>query len=344
MATRSTDALAAGRAFFERLRADGAFSDVFAISGEERYLVDEAVSRLILSVFPSGKDDFNLDVFQAGERKGLDIASACEQLPMFASKRVVVVRAGEHFKAADWEPLATYCERPSSSTLLILEGTKFEQRSNAAKRVFKAKGVTSVTFPLLGERDAAGWLVRRAKSRGLTLDREVAPYLVEALGASLQQLDLALERIDLYIGAAAEDRRLTVARATEVVPDTRVRSVFELADALGARDLGTALRCFHRMLEHGDSPIGALTMIARQFRQMLLHHDGQRQRLPERDLARYVGCPPFRLRDVARSARLFTPAQLQGILRDVLVTDRALKSSRLPSSLHVERLFVTICR
>lgn len=344
MATRKADALAAGRAFFKRVATDGAFAPVFAVSGEERYLVDEAVSRLIRSVFPEGKDDFNLDLFQAGERKGIDIASACEQVPMFAAKRVVVVRAGEHFKAADWEPLAAYCERPSPSTLLILEGAKFDQRSKAAKRVFAAKGVVSVAFPLLGERDASAWLARRARSRGLELDGEVAPYLVEALGSSLQQLDLALERIDLYIGSDADDRRLTVARAAEVVPDTRVRSVFELADALGTRDLGTALRSFHRMLEHGDSPIGALTMIARQFRQMLLHHDGQARRLPERELARYVGCPPFRLRDVARAARRFSPEQLQSILHEVLLTDRALKSSRLPDALHVERLFVSICR
>lgn len=346
MATkRKADVVAEGRAFFKRVASDGAYAPVFAVHGEERYLVDEAVARLVRTVFPEGRDDFNLDVFHGGDAKGLDIASACDQLPMFAARRVVVVRAGEQLKAGDWEPIAAYTQRPSPSTLLILEATKFDRRSKAAKTALGAADVEQVEFPLLGERDARPWVARRASSRGLQLANDVAAYLVDALGPSLQQLDLALERIDLYVGPSTDGapRRVTVGVASDVVPDTRVRSVFELADHLAARNVGASVGCFHRMLEQGDSPIGALSMIARQFRQLLLMHDGQRLGLSERELARHVGCPPFRLRDTAAAARRFTPGRLQRILGEILETDRLLKSSRLPDALHVERLLVAIC-
>lgn len=345
MATRRQRAAAveAGRAFFRRVASDGVFAPMFVLWGEERYLVEEGIQRLVHAVFPEARDDFNYVAYHGGETSGVDITSACNQLPMFAPRRVVILRSGEKMKAADWEAIATYAVDPSPSTLFVIEALKLDKRQKHIKATLAAKAVEAIEFPPLGERDVVPWVARRAKARELVLARDVPAYLVDAVGVSLQPLDLAIERIDLFLGSSEGPRQVTVDVARQIVPDTRSRTVFELADHLAERNVGDAVIVFHRMLEQGESPIGALAMIARQFRQLLLLHDGRAQHIQGDALARYAGLPPFRLRDAERAARGFTPARLRAVLGEVAETDRALKSSRLTQTLMIERLFVSIC-
>jgi DNA polymerase-3 subunit delta len=343
---RKTDAASEGRAFFGRLAKEGAFAPIFAIYGQERFLVDEALRRLIQSVFPNGPDDLNCVTYQAPECKAADAVSSAQQVPMFASQSVVIIRNADVWRAADFEALAAYAAAPSQSTLVIIEAIKFDRRAKATQRFFASASVAAQEFAPLGERDVRPWLSRRAQAKGLSLDRDVVDYLVESVGTSLQQLDLALERVDLFLGAGdgdGEARRVTIATVEEIVPDTRARTVFELADHLSSRQLGAAIECFHRTMEQGESPIGALSMIARQFRMLLLVHDGRRLRLSDADMVRHVGCPRFRLDATVSAARRFHPARLKQILDEILRTDHALKSSKLPSTLLVERLLVSIC-
>lgn len=340
MGTRRKPSAEDGREFFRRLGAEGLWSPVFLISGEERFLVDEAVRRLVAAAFPDGRDDFNYHAFHGSEASGTDIASAAAQVPMFAARRVVVVRGLDKLSQSDLDAVADYVERPYDSCMLVLEALKLDARLKPVKRLLGAGGVAAVEFGGMYERDAAQWVGRQAQRRGLQLAPDVAPYLVEALGTSLGPLDMAIERLDIYVGGA---RSVTLDDARTLVPDTRARSVFELTDHLASREFTASVACFHRMVDQGESPIGALAMIARHFRQLVAARDGLERGLPERELAAAIGCPPFRVRDYKDAAGRFDDRRLRAIIRAVAETDMALKSSRVRRELIVERLFVRIC-
>jgi DNA polymerase-3 subunit delta len=311
---------------------------VFVLYGAERFLVNEAVRRITSAVFPDGRDDFNFAAFHGSECSGGEVAGASSQVPMFASQRMVVLKGAGQMKASELEALASYAEDPADFTVLVIEAVKLDARQKAVKRLLKAS--TAIEFATLYERDATQWVERQARRRGLSLGRDGAGYLVDALGTALGPLDMALERVQIYTG---DSEAPTLEDIKAVVPDTRVRSVFELTDHLSERGFAEAAACFHRMLEQGESPIGSLAMIARQFRQLLLAKDGASQGMRDRDLAKHVGCPPFRVGAISRAARGFTEPRLRSILRAVAETDLALKSSRLPRETLVERLFMRIC-
>jgi DNA polymerase-3 subunit delta len=337
MATRR-DKAEAGRQFFRRVASDGAFAPVFLLYGAERFLVDEGIRRLTSAVFPDGRDDFNFAAFHGSECSGGEVAGAASQAPMFASRRLVVLKGADQMKVSELEALSIYAEDPADFSVLVIEAVKLDGRQKAVKRLLAASH--AIEFGTLYDRDAANWVERQARRRGLSIGRDGASYLVDALGTALGPLDMALERVQIYVGDAGS---ATVEDVRSVVPDTRVRSVFELTDHLSARGFAQAAACFHRMLEQGESPIGSLAMIARQFRQLLLAKDGAARGLRDRELAKHIGCPPFRVGAISTAARGFTEARLRGILRSVAETDLALKSSRLPRETLVERLFVRIC-
>ena len=337
MATRR-DKANQGREFFRRVAEEGAFAPVFVIHGAERFLVDEAVRRLTSAVFPSGRDDFNFASFHGSETGGGAVAGAASQVPMFAARRLVVLKGADQMKPTELAAVASYAEDPADFSVLVVEAVKLDGRQKAVKRLLKASA--AVEFVPLYERDAIQWVQRQTRRRGLSLPSDAPAYLVDALGPALGPLDKALERVQIYVG---DEDGATLDDVKAVVPDTRVRSVFELTDHLSARQFAAASACFHRMLEQGESPIGSLAMIARQFRQLLLARDGAAKGLRDSELARHIGCPPFRVRAIGQASRGFSEARLRMILRAVAETDLALKSSRLPKETLVERLFMRIC-
>lgn len=344
MATARPDAAQQGREFFKGLARDGLRAPIYVVSGDERYLVDEAIARIRTLALPQA-DDLNLATFRGGECTVTDVVFAARTMPMFAPRRLVVLRGAERLVSADLAALAEYAKDPEPTTVLLVEATKFDGRLKPIKELFGSKSVVAIDFPELRERDVTEWLVRRARQRGLLLAQDVPAYLVDAIGTGLSSLDKALERIDLFIGgssSADEPRRVTMESVTQVVVDTRARSVFELTDAVASRSLDRALGCLEKMMEAGESPIGVVSMVARQFRQLRLVREGMREGLRGRDLAESADVPPFRLGDYESAARRFSPTELARVSRLVLDTDRALKSSRLDDDLLVERLLMAI--
>jgi DNA polymerase-3 subunit delta len=333
----------AGRRFFKRLASEGPWSPVHLITGAERFLAGEAVDRMVRAVFPSGHDDFNLDRLHGADTDGDTITRVASTLPMFAPRRVVLVRGAEQLAAGDWDTLAAWAEDPPESTLLILSATSVNGRWKGVKAFRKHAGVDAIDFPELRERDAAGWTARRARHHNLVLGREVPDYLVEAVGTSLQQLELALERIDLFLGDGDAPRNVTRSDIEVIVPDVRTRTVFELIDLLADRKLDRAVADFHAMLEHGASAVGTVSMVAMQFRRIWKVREAARARLGASEIARAAGIPPFTVDRYRASARRFDDAELRRILRLVRESDQALKSSRLRDELIVERLFASIC-
>ncbi|MCB9507107.1 MAG: DNA polymerase III subunit delta [Myxococcales bacterium] len=340
MATRrNADQVEEGRAFFRAL-AETPLAPVYLITGEERFLVDSAVRRIVELAFPGGRDDFNLASYHGSETTGTTVVGAASQAPMFAARRVVVVRGVEALSPTELGIVADYAENPAQTSVLVLEGLKLDLRQKNSKRLQTAAGAAAIELVSLPPRDAAAWVARQAKRRGLALDGDVGGHLVDAVGTSLADLDLALERVALYVGARA---RASLSDAEAVVPDTRTRSVFDLVDHLASRRLADATACFHRLLDQGESPIGALAMIARQFRQLTVAREVGGAGLSDRDAAAAIGCPPFKVRDYVTASRAFPDEALPRILGEIAATDLALKSSRVRRELLVERLFVRIC-
>ena len=111
-----------------RALADGRIKPAYYFYGDESYLMEREVKRLITTLVPPDVADFNLDILYGGDRKGQEIASAAQTLPMFAQRRLVVVKRSEALVDADHEALTEYLRNPSPTTCLLLVGKKPDLR------------------------------------------------------------------------------------------------------------------------------------------------------------------------------------------------------------------------
>jgi DNA polymerase-3 subunit delta len=131
-----------------------------------------------------------------------------------------------------------------------------------------------------GWEEAAGSLIEgRAVARGLRLGPEAVELLAMLTGGDSRQVDNELEKIDLYLGAAR--REATVDDVRTLVPLTRAGVVFELGNALAARETSRCFALAEQLLKQGESAVGILLVaIVPTIRSLLLVKDlMQRHRL-----------------------------------------------------------------
>ena len=319
---------------------------IYFIYGEETYMLDEALKTIKEAACPEGINDFNFDSFQGKDIRGDSVRSCAEMLPMMAKRRLVLVLDIQEVPVSELAPLQDYFKDPSPTTCLVIHA-----RTNPNKKIdgrlsfFKdlKKASAHCEFKPMYENEVGPFLHRQAQRRGLQLASDTTQYLVDAVGTNLTELDQALEKLDLFIGPSEQTRTVTLDDAEQIVARTRSRSVFDLTDALGARNYQGALQILHQMLLDGESPILISHMIARHFRILARLQDRALRSANKKEKASAVRVSPFFLQDYERQARTFAPGEVAAILRRMLQVDVALKSSAVADRVILEELFTDIC-
>src|SRR5207253_9814252 len=129
---------------------------------------------------------------------------------------------------------------------------------------------TIIELARVEESDALRWVVETAAAQQIKIEPDAARELVDALGADMMLISNELEKLILYAG---ERRYLSLGDVETMVLAAKQRSLYELTDAISAKDSARALAVLDAILSSGDgeeAAIGHLYMLAKTFRQMLV--------------------------------------------------------------------------
>lgn len=335
------------RAFFKELRAAKEPAPFYLLFGEEAFLLDLALGEVIKAVLPQGINDFNFDQFYGKEVQGDRVVSACDTLALMGGRRLVLVKDIATVPTPQLTPLADYLQNPSPSTTLVCHGLTVAKKLVKTTRFWKQGKKVGVVqeFAPLREWEVGDFLKRQARKRGLVLDHDAEDALIKSVGTDLASLDAALEKVDLYIGPAADKQSRAVSPEVlqEVIAVTRTREIWDLTDAIGKRDVQATLELLHIMLEQGQSPIGINMMVARHFRQLWQVKLGARRGMNKNEIASSAGMSPFFVDRYRQAGQKFSESALEHTLQVALSTDRKLKSSRLSDRILLEQMVMEVC-
>jgi DNA polymerase-3 subunit delta len=290
---------------------------VYVLVSAEPLLLDRALTALRDAVVPEALRAFNLDVIEGRGATASRILGAARTMPMMAERRLVLVREIPAMTASEMAGLVEYLAAPNPSTVLVATASKVDKRL----KFFAAAGKKGWLEELSAPRDLAGWVTGEAARRTVAIRPDAVRRLVDAVGADLSRLALALEQLALYAG----DRPIAVDDVDDLVADTRERSVFELTDAIGAADRPRALGAVAALVDQRQSPIGVVAMLARHVRQLSLYRAGRQSGMGKSELGRLLGVPPFVVDKLGRQADRFADRALDRAIAALSLTDRALK-------------------
>lgn len=115
-----------------------------------------------------------------------------------------------------------------------------------------------------------------------------------------------------------------------------------MVDALVDGQAERAFSLLNVLLESGEQRIGVLALITRQYRQMMYVKDMQESRMPQPQMAKALGVPPFALGQLTRRAGRRSTEQLKRQMELCVSTDFDIKRGAVREEAALDRLMLAL--
>jgi len=202
-----------------------------------------------------------------------------------------------------------------------------------------------VELARVDEGDGMNWVMEMARKHEVSIEPDAARELVDALGADMMMVSRELEKLILFAG---EKKRIVLGDVETMVLAAKQRSLYELTEAISAKDKTRALAVLDALLSTTDgdeAAIGHLSMLSRTFRQMLviLENNVRDARAIWQVLWQGFRVPPFAAEDLVRQARRYKSRRdLTRALKLIAQADLALRSNPPGKRLILEQLVLQL--
>ena len=315
---------------------EGKIRPFYLLYGNEGYLLEKALKRILATLLPSQFLELNFKSLYAEETPPQEVISACNTLPFIAQRRVILVKHAHKYRQSELRTYLPYLKSPTPTTSLVFmaEGQSAAFLGEVREGVFYLRQPFQQEIPL--------WIRKIAKELGKDISSDAAEYVQEATGRDLQAIRNELFKAALYVG---DKNRIELRDVEQVVSESKSATTFELTKALGERNLKRALRILGNVWEGGEHHLKILSMIARQFRYLLMAKEVLEEGGGEKDLKERLGISnPYFLRQLSTQAKGFSHDALINTLLTLRETDMSLKRTSLSRQVVLEELVIKLCK
>jgi len=335
----------------------------YVLVGDEVFLYERCRRAVLEALVPAEMRDFCLSELDLAETNIFEALDRAQTPSLMAPFQVLFIRNLKQLytrgaKKEEFAALEAYFRSPNPQALVIFVADHLRipsdprrmdmQDKDRFERIRETLGdwCGIVELARVDEADALQWMAAEAKRREVTIEADAARELADALGADMMLIASEVEKLVLYAGPK---KLVTLGDVETMVLAAKQRSLYELTDAISAKDRARALSLLHGLLNASDggedSAIGHLYMLARTFRQMLviLEKNVRDSRAIWQALWQGFRMPPFAAEDVIRQARRYkSRRELTRALRLIARADLELRSQPPDKRLVLERLVLDL--
>ena len=233
------------------------FEQVYYFHGKDDFLKESTARELMTAVLDPSTREFNLEVLRGDEVAADRLDTVLATPPMFADRRMVVVRDVSSLKKDARATLMAYLANPAGDLVLLLVDPAAETDEAIAKVSF------AVDFEELTGNRVPAWITHYTQTTlGATITEAAAALLHEAVGTDLAALASELDKLASFsAGRAIDDeavRAVVGVRSGETMGD--------LLDAVADRNAARALMLIPIVLSQPKA--NAVTLIMALATQM----------------------------------------------------------------------------
>ena len=317
----------------------------YILHGQDEFSRTEEVHKLRAKMGDPQFADLNISTFDGRKLSFSELQHACDSVPFLADKRLVIVegmltrlepRRKQNADDADEieeevnpdlaKDLREYLPRlPDSTRLVFVESKTLAKNNPILKHAEGDKKRAYVKeFQLPKESALPRWIQDRVSVRQGIIEPEAANELAAHVGSDLRLMDNEIQKLLAYCG----QEPIRAADVRSLVASVRESNIFDLVDAIGARQTSTALKLLHAQLDQNAAPLYLLTMITRQFRMLLQIKDLAAREMNPTAIREQLKLHPFVVDKTSKQAANFSVPQLERAYQKLLETDLAMKTSR----------------
>ena len=331
----------------------------YVLLGDEVFLYERCRRAVLETFVPRELRDFCLSDLDLAESNIFEVLDRARTPSLIAPFQVFFVRGLKALytrgaKKDEFAAIDEYFRSPNPQSLILFVADHIRipsdprrmdmEDKNRYERIRETLGdwCGMVELARADEADALRWISSESERNQVQFDADAARELADALGADMMLIASEWNKLVLYAG---EKRQVTLGDVETMVLAAKQRSLYELTDAISAKDTRRALLLLQGLLNASDgaedSAIGHLYMLARTFRQMLviLEKNVRDSRAIWQALWQGFRMPPFAADDLIRQARRYKSSrEITRALRLIARADLELRSQPPDKRLVLERL------
>jgi DNA polymerase-3 subunit delta len=334
----------------------------YVLVGDEAFFRKQCREAVLQHLIPVEMRDFSLYEMDLADCELIEVLDRARTPSLMAPFQVFFVRGvkqlyGRGSHQEEFKAIEEYCANPNPDALIIFIADHLNipadlrrmdmQDKDRFERIRETLGACCgmVELARVEESDAVKWVIENAAAQGIKVDVDAAREMVDALGGDMMMIVNELEKLTLYVG---EKKRIMLGDVETMVLAAKQRSLYELTDAISAKDRPKALGILEALLstsDGDDAAIGHLYMLAKTYRQMLViaEKNVRDSRALWQVLWQGFRVPPFAAEDIIRQARRFKSRRdLTRGLRLIAKADLALRSNPPSKRFILEKLVLDL--
>ena len=182
-----------------------------------------------------------------------------------------------------------------------------------------------------------GWVRSHAASIGVEIEPRAAAVLAERIGGAVWESDIErgqqtrvadgeLRKLATYAGA----RAITAADVEALVTDTSPASLYAITNAIDRREPAAAAAAIERAIGEGQPVLRILAALEGRIADLIVARDLGANGATPQELTKRVGRGNARVAErIAESARRYSGAELEEMLRGLFEADLSIKANEM---------------
>jgi DNA polymerase III subunit delta len=323
----------------------GEFYSFYIFMSPDQGLIKEEIETIINGNVDKQSIEFNIERLDGEKISFEEIKNACETLPLFTGKKIVILYNADFLKNKDkksekiFKEIAAYLDSLPDSLILIMYFLTESDRDKVLPKVLKLsdKGV------LVKLNKVAGLsLSKKAEqifaSRNKKIGKAELVYFCQRIHNDISSIKNEIDKLTAY----TEGRDITKDDIMRLLPDRIEDDIFSLTNAILYRKTGLALSILSDLTDRGDKPSVILYMIEKQYKNLLdvslLMQDGKDSNY----ISKYLNMNKYICERMITTSRSYNKEQLIKIISLCLNTEKDIKSKGVDPRSELEFMIINL--
>lgn len=305
--------------------------------GEEDFFIEkemEIIKKKYLSEGAEQMDYVKLDL--AGKEPDIEKIRENLELPSWLSqKRIVVV--SDFAIPSDADEFVKLLSSVPDGSLLVFITSKVDKRKKSVMNAFTKYGVVA-ELNYLDEDKSSLWITQVLGKNKITIDEEAASSIVSRCDKSMRLISSEVSKIVLYC-AASKTVHVDINLVEQICPPDINGSVFNITDAVGQKDVNTALLILNNLIIMKEPTQRIRFMLMRHLKHLICAKELNDQA----QIASRLKVQPFVAKKLLSQSSRFNLNTLIMLFQECVKEDGEIKHGNLDDRKSLESFIVLAC-
>lgn len=312
---------------------------IIFLYGEDSYRSKKKLEEIIEHYKKVHKSGLNLIRIDAEEKDFKDFYNNFRVSSMFAEKKLIILKnvfSDVKFQEDFLENIKNFEDQ--KDIVVVYENCPADQRTKFFKTL--QKYAKCQEFESLTPANLRKWIIIEFEKNKTKINPDALDLLVDFVKTDLWQMTNEINKLSNYI-ALIDNKNGGVIKKEDIellVKPNIENDIFKTIDALASKNKKQALFLLHKHLDNGDVPLYLLSMIAYQFRNLLIIKELIDNKVQYQAIAKKSGLHPFVVQKSYYLCNQFSIKQLKKIYQKIFLIDLNIKTGKVDAETALDLL------